>query len=155
MHTKSHTKGGFTLTEVLVVAAVMAIVGGFAVMSVAGRAPHFRMDHARMQIIGDLRSARQSAVTVGTKVTVTFTDSSKSYTIWVDKDYDGTEDSGETTTKTLTDFPGMTMVSSPASGMFTSMGTWLTSGSTIALTLSPVGTKTIYITPSGEVDSDG
>jgi prepilin-type N-terminal cleavage/methylation domain-containing protein len=155
MQRKIRNKAGFTLTEMLVVAAIIAILGGGAVMSIRGRAPYFRMDHARMQIIGDMRSARQAAVSIGTKVSVTFNDSSKSYTIWVDKDMDGVVDAGEEKTKTLSDFPGMTMVSSPSSGFFTSMGCWITSASSIALTLSPVGTRTIYITPSGEVDSDG
>jgi len=148
--------GGFTLTELLVVAAVITILGLSAVFNIVARAPYHRMDNARLQLISDLRAARQSAVTRSAPVYLSFNESGKSYTIWVDADRDGAVDTGEQTSETLPDYSGLTMAVSATRGYFTAMGTWsCTEGvGEVKLTLSPVGSQTIYITPSGEVNSD-
>lgn len=155
---KRETKGraGFTLVEVLVAAGIIAVMCSVAALNIFRRTPSYRMDLACSQLIADLRSARQSAVTRSAPSYVTLNASAKSYTIWVDGNRNGTVDTGEQTSKTLPNLPPMTMAVSPASGSFSAMGTWncSTSVEQITLTLSPVGSRIVFITPSGEVGCD-
>ena len=156
MNMKTNRNSGFTVTELLVVCAIIGIMGFSAFINVIARAPYFRMDDARIQIINDLRAARQNAVSRSAPVYVSFSSSAKSYTIWIDANRNGSVDSGEQTTKTLPNYNGLTMSVSPDSGNFSALGTWSCSSTVemISLTLSPVGTQKIYVTPSGEVGSD-
>lgn len=154
--TMKNRRQGFTVVELLVVCAILAIVGFAAVINVVARAPYFRMDSARLQVISDLRAARQAAVTRAVPVYVTFAASAKTYKIWVDGDNDGTVGAGEETTKTLADYPSMTMTVPVSTGSFSALGSWSCSSGLglVKLTMNPVGSQNIYITPSGEVDSD-
>lgn len=156
MNGQGDRRGGFTLIELLVVAAVMAVLGMAAVYNVVARAPHYRMDDARLQLIGDLRGARQAAVTRSAPAYISFETSLKRYTIWVDADRDGAVDTGERTVRQLPVYKGMTMSATMVQGTFSAMGTWSSAPRVgrVSLTMSPVGTQTIYITPSGEVDCD-
>lgn len=149
-------RGGFTLIELLVVAAVLVILGMAAVYNVVARAPYHRMDDARLQLMGDLRGARQSAVTRSAPAYVSFETSLKRYTIWVDADRDGAVDVGEQTVRQLPAYEEMTMSATMLQGTFSAMGTWSSAPRVgrVSLTMNPVGTQTIYITPSGEVNSD-
>lgn len=144
---------GFTLAELMVVVCIMAVIGFIGVMNIAGRAPYYRMDRARWQVVGDLRAARQNAVAQSVPVIVKFESSSVKYTIWTDSNQNGDVDSGEQVTKSLSSIGSVSMSCSPESGTFTPLGTWKCSSSytQIILSIPKGGTNGIIITPSGEV----
>jgi prepilin-type N-terminal cleavage/methylation domain-containing protein len=147
---------GFTLTELLVVAAISVAVMSVGVANIWARAPYYRMEDVRWRIISDLRAARASAVMRGQSISVTFNGTTDQYLIWTDANRNNVEDSGEKVTKSLPAYGGMTMTCSPATGTFSSMGTWTCANSyeQITFTIPGAGTATVVITPSGEVDSD-
>ena len=146
-------KRGFTLVELMVVAALVVIIGSFTVANMVRGQPLRKLEKAQYQVTAALRNARMEAVMKMTRAQVTFNTSAKSYTIWVDNDRDGTVDTGESKTTTLTDMNGISMGCYPSQGTFLPNGQFSSSyyyqyvyfGNT-------VGYKYVYLFPSGSVD---
>lgn len=88
------SRQGFTLLEVLLVAAVIGVLVGLAVPSIVGQIPLRRVEASARRLTGDLISARAKAISQNTSYIITFT-SSATYTIHKDDDADGVQDTGE------------------------------------------------------------
>ena len=67
-------QAGFTLVELMIAIAVVAILGAIAVPNILGELPKFRLNGATQQVLGDLMAARMRAVSQNKKVKVIFTD---------------------------------------------------------------------------------
>ncbi|MDD5451647.1 MAG: GspH/FimT family pseudopilin [Desulfovibrionales bacterium] len=87
---------GFTLTELMIVVALMAILAAIAVPSIIAQMPKYRLNGAARQVLGDLVAARMQAVSQNNELKVFFLDN-HSYMILDDDDNDGTADTGEAT----------------------------------------------------------
>ncbi len=147
------SRGGFTLVEIMVVVGIIAVVSGIAAANIVASMPMRRLEQSQFQLLSDLRSARMESVTRSVPVTVTFNNSARSYTIWVDRDSDNVVDSGESTTSTLAEMVGGTMSAYPTSGKFMPNGTFQSSYLYAYVYLySSAGYKYIYVFPSGQVD---
>jgi prepilin-type N-terminal cleavage/methylation domain-containing protein len=71
-HSRKFTETGFSLLEIIVVLAVMAIVLGFAVVGTTSSLPGYKADAAMDQVVSQLRSARMRAISQRHEVQVQF-----------------------------------------------------------------------------------
>lgn len=103
---------GFTLTELMIVVALAAILAAIAVPNIMAQMPRYRLNGAARQVLGDLMAARMQAVSQNNEIKVFFLDNHR-YTILDDNDNDGTADAGESTqTRDIqTDYPDVTFAS--------------------------------------------
>lgn len=141
---------GFTLTELMIVVALMAILAAIAVPNIIAQMPKYRLNGAARQVLGDLVAARMQAVSQNNETKVFFLDNHR-YMILDDDDNDGTADTGEATqTKDIqADYYDVTFSPIPGTDpVFQPRGT--ASNMTIILANSS-GTKTITISTAGRV----
>ncbi|MDQ7836904.1 MAG: GspH/FimT family pseudopilin [Thermodesulfobacteriota bacterium] len=87
---------GFTLTELMMVVALMAIMAAIAVPNIIAQMPKYRLNGAARQVLGDLVAARMQAVSQNNELKVFFLDNHR-YMILDDDDNNGTADTGEAT----------------------------------------------------------
>ena len=73
--------GGFTLVELVVVAAIVAVTAAIAVPRYTSSLSRYRADMAARRVAADLGMARNRAKVQGTTQTVLFTVSNDSYTL--------------------------------------------------------------------------
>ena len=88
---------GFTIIQVLITVALVAIVSTFGVMAIASARASFRLSGASRELAGYLEKARMSAIRRNDTTSVTIVNAN-SYTVTMDSDGDGTS---ETRTITL------------------------------------------------------
>ena len=77
----SARRGGFTLLEVVLVLAIMAIVAAMAAPRYASAICRFQVDTAARRLVRDLTTARERARSQGANQTVIFTVASSTYTV--------------------------------------------------------------------------
>ena len=131
-------KRGFTLLEMMIVVALIAILSAVAVISIKSNMPQYYLSGAARQVLTDLMLARSKAVSNNTATTVNF--SSTGYSI------------GGVTTDISSQFRGVTLSTKSTTGIITfySMGT--TSGSdTITLTSPGLTSKLVVVSAAGGV----
>jgi type IV fimbrial biogenesis protein FimT len=92
---KTLKKNGFTLLELLIVIAIMAIVSTIAVPRVTYYMAERRLNGAARMVMSDLMMARQKAVTQNNRFKVFFNTNNHGYTILDDDNGDGTASTGE------------------------------------------------------------
>lgn len=142
---------GFTLTELMIVVALMAILAAIAVPNIMAQMPKYRLNGAARQVLGDLMAARMQAVSQNKKVKVFF-DNTHQYRICDDANGDGTvaDGEGDVQTKDIqTEYHDVTFNPIPGTNpVFQPRGT--ASNMTIILANSS-GTKTITISTAGRV----
>lgn len=106
---KRRRNSGFTLAELVIVIAIIAIIAGIGLPNFVSFLPRIRLNGATRQVMTDLMVARMSAVKHACNVRVSF--NGTSYTIWTDQDRDNTVDAGETQVKNILDnFPDINVV---------------------------------------------
>jgi len=98
----SPKKAGFTLVELMIVIAIMAILAGIAAPNFQAYMAQRRLNGAARQVMTDLMAARMKAVSLNQKVKVSFT-SDHEYEIWNDADGNGTvaDDEGDDTERDI------------------------------------------------------
>jgi len=90
---------GFTLTEVIVICTVLAILSAIAIPGFAGWLPNYRLRSAARDLFSNFQLAKQTAIKRGTHCTVSFNQSiggvAYDYVVYVDADQDLEYDAGE------------------------------------------------------------
>ncbi len=91
---------GFTLIELMIVIAIMAILSAIAIPNMRPYMAQRRLSGAARQVYGDLMAARQRAITENRSIGVVFSSDNHSYTIFADTNSNGIADTGETVLQT-------------------------------------------------------
>ena len=146
---------GFSLVELMIAVAILGLVAVMTVPEVVRRMPRMRLDKATTQLYSDLRLARMQAISFNTRVQVRMFPTSRTYTIWTDRNRDGVVDEGELVTHSLADVPDLTLSGLSSTGTFMPRGTFDPGGFYYwyaSVHVRGAGSRYIYIFPSGEVD---
>jgi type IV fimbrial biogenesis protein FimT len=160
MGCKMHDQKGFSLLELFVVIAIIAVAAGVLLPVFNSMRPKFRLGGAARQLQGDLLWARMQAINKNNEFKVFFLNKTCNiaehagsgstdhiYQILDDEDGDGSIDSGETVIEKhiQTDYLDVVVGSATASPVFQPRGN--ASGATIVLQ-NPSGTKQLVISPA-------
>lgn len=140
---------GYTLTELVIVLGILAVVLGLSGTWLSSQLPQYRLNGVVRQIRADLLSARAQAVRQGNPVRVSFRDP-QNYDIWVDRNKNRRTDPGEVieSRSILEEFAGVT-IESNRNPIFNPRGTASSFG-TIRVSNSS-GKKEIKIAMTGRV----
>ncbi len=93
-------QAGFTITELMVVIAIVAILSGIGVPFLIKTVPYYRFKDSADEFFSDLQFCRMSAVKQGVHCTMVF--NNNGYQIFADDDADQVLDAGENVLKTMT-----------------------------------------------------
>ena len=140
---------GYTLTELMIVLGILAVVLGLSGMWLSSQLPQYRLNGAVRQIRADLQAAKAQAVRQGNPVRVSFADP-QHYDIWVDDNKNRRVDPGEVieSRSILEDFPGVE-IESNRNPIFSPRGTASNFGTIKVSNAS--GEKRITISITGRV----
>jgi type II secretion system protein H len=94
---KRFNKTGFSLIELMIVIAIMAIISAIAAPNFMHYMAERRLSGAARMVMSDLMAARQKAVTQNNEFKVFFDASNHEYTILDDNNGNGAADTGEAT----------------------------------------------------------
>src|SRR5574337_604286 len=92
-----YTQKGFSLIEMIVVIAIIAVLAGITIPVYIGMKPSIRLSGATRQIMGDLMWARMQEISQNNEIKISLLADNHRYNILDDDDGDGTIDSGEVT----------------------------------------------------------
>jgi type IV fimbrial biogenesis protein FimT len=129
-----NNKRGFSLLEMMIVVAMIAILSAVAVIAIKSNMPQYYLSGAARQVLTDLMLTRMKAVSENKEITVTY--SSKTYTI------DGV-------TTDISQFKDV-LLASTGSIKYTAMGTTY-GGVTITLSSPGLTSKQIIVSTAGGV----
>jgi type IV fimbrial biogenesis protein FimT len=147
---KNRNQLGFTVTELVIVTALISILAVIGIPSIMNEIPKYRLNGAARQIVGDLMEARMKATRLNRKVKIYFTVGNE-YKVCDDIDNNGTVDDCEGNAKIVNiqnNFTGVTL-SSNNNPIFNPRGT-ASNLATINVANS-AGTKYITIAITGRV----
>ena len=86
---------GFTLTELMIVIAILGLIAVLAVPNIKGFLQTWKLNGETQELATTLRTARSAAVRRNAEVIFTFDMNTNSYFYFEDDDGDGSYDSGE------------------------------------------------------------
>ena len=141
---------GFTLAEMLVVVSILTIMSAIAMPTYLAFQPGFRLNGGAREILVKLMWARAEAVEENSTYVVTFPNN-HSLNIFKDSNLNGSWDSGEWT-QTIDiqlAYSDVTFSVSGSNPTFNGRGT--ANGSTTITVTNPSGSKTVTVSPTGNV----
>jgi len=143
------TKNGFSLIEMIIAVAILAVLSGAAITVYVGMKPSISLSGATRQIMGDFMWARMRAVSQNNEFKIFFLDDHR-YQILDDDNNNGNIDSSElTVTKDIQDEYYDVTFTSTDNPIFQPRGNAAPT-STITITNS-IMTKTVIIAITGRV----
>ena len=94
---KKMKNSGFTLMELMIVIAIIAILAGVAIPNFIGFLPRQRLAAGAQDVLQGLQKSRSKAIMTNRPVVVNFNAAADSFTAFVDENADGALDAGELT----------------------------------------------------------
>jgi type IV fimbrial biogenesis protein FimT len=143
-------RNAFTLVEMMIAVAVIAILGTVGVPYLLASLPTYRVNGAVRHLMADFRLAKTTAVERGKDVIIAFhMPGGNQYRVWVDGDEDRVLDPGEEILKTE-DIPGLYKGIVFGSGDGTAPADGVTFQNDLAIFAPTGGTNggTVYLRPS-------
>jgi len=152
IQTQAKNESGFTLAELMVTIAVLAVMAMIAIPAFMSWMPGMRLNGAARQIMGDLMAARMKAVKQNNRFRVFFNSpGTNEYQILDDDNNNNSADSGEAITtppKNIQDnYPDVSF-SATTNPIFYPRGTAY--GTTVTVT-NPSGSKYVKVATTGRV----
>ena len=115
-------KKGFTISELILVMALMTIFAALSAPGVLGFRAKCQLNGAARQVVGDLTAARMEAVKQSCNVILNF-ENPVEYSFVVDKNNNNAFDSGENKrTRNLESYPGVQNIRTDTKNIFNSRG---------------------------------
>ncbi len=146
---KNSAEKGFTLVELIIVMAIMAIISAIAVPNYKAFMTQRRLNGAAREVMSSLMEARMKAVSINQRVKVSF-ESDHEYEMWNDADSNGivADNEGDDIERDIyPDYYDVTF-SASANPVFQTNGT--ASAGTITLT-NASGTREVTVSTAGRV----
>jgi len=91
MRIRLRDKKGFTMIELLIVVAIIAVMAAIAIPNIISWIPTMRVNSAARDIVSEMQLARMKAVSERNNYVITFDTSTNQYSIYDDGDNDGAE----------------------------------------------------------------
>jgi len=91
---------GFTLVELMIVVVIVGLAASVTAPTVITQMSRYRLQGAAAQMAWNFRTLRMQAISQRRPITVTFT-SEHAYAVWVDRNNNGMQDTGEVQNKSL------------------------------------------------------
>lgn len=144
------TDRGYSLLEIMVATAIIAILAAIAVPNLAGWRAKQRFATAVSDVHEAIKVARASAIKDNTTVVIQFQLPNR-FIVFADDDSDGTQDSGERTILTGGFQSDISLTTSFSSHRLSFNGRGLTTASGAGITLSraPYNNRVIQVTVTG------
>lgn len=144
------TDRGYSLVEIMVATAIIALLAAIAVPNLAGWRAKQRFGTAVSDVHDAIKVARSSAIKDNTTVVIQFQLPNR-FIVFADDDGDGTQDSGERTILTGGSQNDITLTTSFSGHRLSFNGRGLTSasGAGVTLTNATYGSRVIQVTVTG------
>jgi len=91
MRIRLRDKKGFTMIELLIVVAIIAVTAAVAIPNIISWIPTIRVNSAARDLVSEMQLARMKAVSERNNYVITFDTSTNQYSIYDDGDNDGAE----------------------------------------------------------------
>jgi type IV fimbrial biogenesis protein FimT len=146
------TDRGFSLIEIMVATAIVAIAAAFAVPNIVGWRTKQSFLSAASDVHEAVKTARSAAIKENRQVVIQFDTANRRFTVFSDVDKDGSQDSGERTilSRTYRNDIVLNTGSLPSNCLtFDSRGLVTHPGTGIVLSHARFGSRTINITVTG------
>jgi|APLow6443716910_1056828.scaffolds.fasta_scaffold112982_1 prepilin-type N-terminal cleavage/methylation domain-containing protein len=146
------TERGFTLIEIMVATAIVAIAATFAVPNIVGWRAKQRFLSAASDVHEAVKIARASAIKENATFSVQFDTANRRFTVFLDLDGDGNQDAGERTilSGSYRNDIVLNTGSLPNNSLtFDSRGLVTNPGTGIGLSHAGYGQRTIQVTVTG------
>lgn len=107
---------GFTLIELMIGIAVLAVLAGVAIPNYIGWLPKRHLQSSAIDVQSAINLAKLTAIRENTDVILTFDPANERYLAFIDTNEDGDQDSGERTIRSKEMSPGINLHSTTIAG---------------------------------------